>query len=64
MTPLPILVSPSFGPTLMARGASPPRALFWARGGEAPKLPRAIRVGPNEGGTNKKNKQFVVLPPG
>jgi len=48
----------------MARGASPPRALFWARGGKAPKLPRAIRVGPHEGGTNKKNKQFVVLPPG
>jgi len=24
------------------------RPIIWARGGQAPKLPRAIRVGPNE----------------
>jgi len=29
---------------MMAHGASPPRALFWAHGGEAPKLPRAIQM--------------------
>jgi len=29
------------------------RPVIWARVGEAPKLPRAIRVGKNEGGGNK-----------
>ena len=27
------------------------RPIIWARGGDAPKLPRAIRAGPNERGT-------------